>query len=123
MSASRNIRPLRPRSNPRGRPSDAANAGGIAYITFVTSRPNAFNAIYDPTVCVPGAPTETMAPLIDDLTTLLSGSMIAAGVSDEAEIRALWELLQGLGVLSAARHFSPEQARAVYSAVLEGLTS
>src|SRR5690349_14414223 len=55
-------------------PRAALAAGGEAYIRFAVEHPHAFDAVYDPTVCVPGSPTATMAPLID----ALEGALAAA---------------------------------------------
>jgi AcrR family transcriptional regulator len=90
-------------------PVAALVAGGQAYVWFAVERPNAFDVVYDPTVCVPGSPTETMAPLIDELETLLADAAACAGL-DQDDVTAVWGLVHGLGTLSAAGHFPLEAA-------------
>lgn len=102
-------------------PVTALIAGGQAYVRFAVERPNAFDVIYDPTVCVPGAPTETMAPLIGELESLLGGAAIAAGLKDD--ITAVWGLVHGLGTLSAAGHFPLEAAMASCSGALRRMVA
>lgn len=100
-------------------PGDAAGAvraGGIAYIGFAVEHPHAFNAVYDPTVCIPGSPTDTMAPLIDELERILASSAAAAGLESETDVLALWGLMHGLGTLCAAGHFPVQAATAAYGA-------
>lgn len=96
-------------------------AGGVAYIRFAVDRPHAFNAVYDPTVCIPGAPTERMAPLIDDLAVTLGQAVAAAGLSEEEDARSLWATIHGLGTLSAAGHFSVDEAISAYASALNRL--
>lgn len=86
-------------------------SGGQAYIRFAVERPNAFDVVYDPAVCVPGSPTETMKPLIDELESLLGGAVVAAGLSAH-DVTAAWSLVHGLGTLCAAGHFPLETALA-----------
>lgn len=90
-------------------PVSALVAGGQAYVRFAVERPNAFDVVYDPTVCVPGSPTETMAPLIDELETLLADAATGAGL-DQGDVTAVWGLVHGLGTLSAAGHFPLDAA-------------
>lgn len=100
-------------------PSAALLAGGGAYIAFAVDRPHAFEAVYDPTVCVPGAPTETMAPLVEALERVLFGAAAGAGLDSEQEALAVWGLMHGLGMLSAAGHLAREQAQHSYAAALD----
>lgn len=102
-------------------PAAALRAGGAAYIDFAVEHPHAFDAVYDPTVCIPGAPTETMAPLVDALETALFAAAAGAGLSTEADANAVWGLVHGLGTLSAAGHLTPEQARASCAAAFNRL--
>jgi AcrR family transcriptional regulator len=98
-------------------PVAALTAGGQAYIRFAVERPNAFDVVYDPTVCVPGAPTETMAPLIDELESLLGGAVVAVGLS-ESDVTAVWGVVHGLGTLAAAGHFSLDVALESYDSAI-----
>ncbi|MCG1037944.1 TetR-like C-terminal domain-containing protein, partial [Polaribacter sargassicola] len=84
---------------------------GQAYIRFAVERSHAFDAVYDPTVCVPGSPTETMAPLIDELESMLSDAVVAAGLTDD-DVITTWGLVHGLGTLAAAGHFPLDTAMA-----------
>ena len=68
--------------------------------------------IYDPTVCIPGEPSETMAPLIVELEELLAAASIEAGLDGETGVVGVWGLVHGLGTLCAAGHFSLESALA-----------
>lgn len=100
-------------------PVDLVLRGGTAYIRFAVERPNAFAVIYDPTVCVPGAPTETMGPLIVSLETLVADA--AARV--DIDPTALWALVHGLGTLAAAGHFGLDDALAAFETTLGALTT
>ncbi len=90
-------------------PTAALVAAGQAYIRFALERSNAFDVIYDPTVCVPGSPSEAMAPLIAELEQRLAGAVVAAGLSDD-DATPVWGLVHGLGTLAAAGHFPAEVA-------------
>lgn len=93
-------------------------AGGAAYIGFAVAHPHAFNVVYDPLVCVPTQPSETMAPRIERLERVLAETVAATGLVDDAEVRALWGLVHGLGMLCAAGHFTePDALRASDAAI------
>lgn len=92
-------------------PAESLIAGGQAYVRFAVERPNAFDVVYDPAVCIPGSPTQVMAPLIAELETLFGRAAIAAGLG-EADTVACWALVHGLGTLAAAGHFPLEIALA-----------
>lgn len=102
-------------------PREALIGGGSAYIRFAAEHPNAFDVIYDPTVCVPGAPTETMAPLIDELESVLAAAAVSAGLDRVADVAALWGLVHGLGTLSAAGHLTLDDALAAFGATVDRL--
>lgn len=95
--------------------------GGFAYIRFAVEHPHAFDAVYDPTVCVPGSPTATMAPLIDGLEQVLAEGAVAAGLDQSADVVALWGLIHGLGTLCAAGHFTLDDAFAAHAATVDRL--
>jgi len=99
-------------------PRAALTAGGEAYIRFAVEHPHAFDAVYDPTVCVPGSPTATMAPLIDALEGALAAAAAATGLDRPTDVVALWGLIHGLGTLAAAGHFGLDDALASYEALL-----
>ncbi|WP_435747800.1 TetR/AcrR family transcriptional regulator [Microbacterium sp. PMB16] len=104
-----------------GTPRDVLIAGGSAYIRFAIEHPHAFDAVYDPTVCVPGSPTETMAPLIRGLEDTLAAAAVAAGLDDPADVIGLWGLIHGLGTLAAAGHFTLDAALAANTATVDRL--
>ncbi|MFC9985368.1 TetR/AcrR family transcriptional regulator, partial [Microbacterium keratanolyticum] len=74
--------------------------------------------IYDPTVCIPGAPTATMAPLIVELEELLGAAASAVGRGTADEITALWGMVHGLGTLAAAGHFTLAQALSAWDSTV-----
>lgn len=93
-------------------PASATIEGGAAYIRFAVEHPHGFDVIYDPTVCIPGEPSETMAPLIVELEELLAAASIAAGLDGESGVIGVWGLVHGLGTLCAAGHFTLDEALA-----------
>ena len=95
--------------------------GGSAYIRFAVEHPHAFDAVYDPTVCVPGSPTATMAPLIDGLEAVLAEAAVAAGLDRPGDVVSLWGLIHGLGTLAAAGHFTLDDALAAHTSTVERL--
>ena len=97
-------------------PVSALIEGGAAYLRFAVERPNGFDVIYDPTVCIPGAPSEIMAPLIAELENLLGTASAAAGLSGDDAFLGVWGLMHGLGSLCAAGHFPLDAALAAYDA-------
>lgn len=99
-------------------PDAALSAGGAAYIRFAVEQANAFDVIYDPTVCIPGAPTATMAPLIVELEELLGAAASAVGRGTADEITALWGMVHGLGTLAAAGHFTLAQALSAWDSTV-----
>ena len=100
-------------------PRAALRNGGGAYIRFAVEHPNAFEAIYDPTVCVPGSPTATMAPLIAGLEEALGEAALAAGLDRATDAVGFWGLVHGLGTLSAAGHFPVEVALLGYESAVD----
>ncbi len=101
-----------------GDPVSALMAGGGAYVRYAVHNPNGFDVIYDPTVCVPGDPSATMAPLITELEQVLGGAASSAGLDAEADALALWGLVHGLGTLCAAGHFDLDAALAAGEAAI-----
>ncbi|WP_217180658.1 TetR/AcrR family transcriptional regulator [Streptomyces sp. AC495_CC817] len=91
-------------------PRSALVAGGGAYLRFAIERPHGFDVVYDPSVCIPGEPTATMAPLIDELERLLGDASVAAGLDTPADALAVWGLVHGLGTLCAAGHLPLDAA-------------
>lgn len=93
-------------------PRSAAIEGGAAYIRFAVEHPHGFDVIYDPTVCIPGEPSETMAPLIAELEELLGAAVAAAGLEGQSGVTGAWGLVHGIGTLCAAGHFTLDDALA-----------
>ncbi len=93
-------------------PASAVIEGGAAYIRYAVEHPNGFDVIYDPTVCVPGEPSETMAPLITELEELLGAASVAAGLDGQTGLIGVWGLVNGLATLCAAGHFALDDALA-----------
>lgn len=96
-------------------PRERLIALGVAYVTHAAEHPHAFNAIFDPDICVPGAPSERMAPLIkrnEDLLDSLVRDMCPG--KSEAEIGALgaglWGAAHGMATLVVAGHLPVEVA-------------
>lgn len=102
-------------------PRAALTDAGSAYIRFAVEHPHAFDAVYDPTVCVPGSPTATMAPLIDGLEAVLAEGVAAAGLDRPTDAVVVWGLIHGLGTLAAAGHFTLDDALVAYAAALDRL--
>lgn len=94
---------------------DRLRALGVAYIRFAATQPHAFEAVYDPTVCVPGQPTERMAPLIAELEQLVGEVTAAVGIT---EAQAMWGLVHGLGTLVGSGHVQLDDALAEYQGLL-----
>lgn len=104
-------------------PTGALIGGGAAYIRFAVERPNGFDVIYDPAVCVPGQPTETMAPLIAELEGAFGEVAAAVGLPAEVDTLGVWGLVHGLGTLCAAGHMGLDDALAACSSTLERMLS
>ncbi len=98
-------------------PMQALVAGGCAYIRFAVDRPNAFDVVYDPAVCIPGSPTEIMGSLIDELESLFAAAVVAAGLTSD-DMAAVWGLAHGLGTLSAAGHLPVEAASTSFESAI-----
>ncbi|WP_105565648.1 TetR/AcrR family transcriptional regulator [Microbacterium halophytorum] len=88
---------------------------GRAYVGYAIAHPQAFGVVFDPEVCVPGHPTETMAPLIRANEELLADVIREAAPELEPDARAsaeagLWAFVHGLAELIIAGHLPPEVA-------------
>lgn len=80
-----------------------------AYVGYAQDHPHGFGIVFDPEVCVPGRPSEAMAPLIR-----ANEEMIAEVVADaapeldaatrEAAVAGVWGLAHGLATLVVAGH-------------------
>lgn len=102
--------------DPEGAPHVAALAGGLAYIGYAAEYPERFRVVYDPDVCVPGVPTATMAPLIEEMEQLLVDAVSPLAPDADAEAltaltTAAWGGVHGLAELIVAGHVQLEEAR------------
>ncbi|WP_072312927.1 TetR/AcrR family transcriptional regulator [Agrococcus sp. Marseille-P2731] len=107
-----------------GAPAMRLRALAHDYVTFASARPHVFAVIYDPSVCVPGSPTETMAPLIAAEEALLADTVRAAlpeieGQAAASMAAAMWGTVHGLAQLSQAGHLPLEGALSAVDALLD----
>ena len=100
-------------------PDPAARVRALAddYVNFALKRPHVFAAIYDPTICVPGSPTPTMAPLIEQQEQILAQAAgeLNPGSSPEQVATlaaAMWGAAHGLAELGRAGHLPPSACSA-----------
>ena len=101
--------------DPEEAPHAAALAGGLAYIGYAAEYPERFRVVYDPDVCVPGSPTATMAPLIEEMEQLLVDAVSPLAPDADAEAltaltTAAWGGVHGLAELIVAGHVRLEEA-------------
>ena len=98
-----------------------AVAVGMAYISYAVEHPNAFTAIFDPEICVPGAPTETMGALIEANEQLLADVVLAAWGTDDLDARCagFWATVHGLATFVIAGHLPAEAAIPALRAVID----
>lgn len=103
-------------------PADRLLAVAVAYVEYAARHPHPFSAIYDPEICVPGAPTETMAALIEENEALVARAVGEAwGEADlEARTAGVWAAAHGVATLAVAGHLTAAQARSALRAVLAG---
>lgn len=96
-------------------------AVGSAYLTYAVEHPHAFSAIFDPEVCVPGAPSEAMAPLIEANERLLADVARPVWGEDGLDLRCagLWGAVHGLATLVIAGHLPTEAGVPALAAVIE----
>lgn len=98
---------------------------GWAYIDFALRRPHAFAAIYDPEICVPGAPTPTMAPLIAEMEESAARAarvlVPEAGAEQVAALAAaMWGSVHGLAQLGMAGHLAEGECAAALDVLVAG---
>lgn len=102
-----------------------ARAVGWEYIDFALTRPHAFAAIYDPEICIPGAPTSTMAPLIEEMEQILDdvAHRLSPNVATEeraALAAAIWASVHGLAQLGMAGHLERDACAAALDVLVDG---
>ncbi|WP_447522782.1 TetR/AcrR family transcriptional regulator [Salinibacterium sp. NYA9b] len=100
----------------QGRESaDAARAHavtiGAAYVGYAADYPERFRLIYDPSVCIPGAPSAEMKPLLEQVEGILARATAALLPPEQqapaaALGTAVWGVVHGLAELVVAGHIS-----------------
>lgn len=104
-------------------PRSRALALGRAYLHYALAHPHAFNAIYDPTICVPNDPTPENAPLLgrlDEIVAEVSASVVPDAAPTEREVAgvALWSGVHGAALLASTGHISGDSASAAIELLL-----
>lgn len=111
-----------------GDPADSARRRAVAvcraYARYAAEYPERFRIIYDPEVCVPGAPSETMAPLITEMEQMVAQAAEAMLPDGTPEAQAalatgLWGSVHGLAELVVAGHIEPDQVDPALIAVVD----
>ncbi|KJC63963.1 TetR/AcrR family transcriptional regulator [Agreia bicolorata] len=97
---------------------------GTAYVRYAAEYPERFRVIYDPAVCVPGAPSAEMAPLISAVEKILmhATKAISPSVSDTTLVAlttGVWGAVHGLAELVIAGHITPKQAEPALVALFD----
>jgi AcrR family transcriptional regulator len=97
---------------------------GAAYIAYAAEYPERFRIIYDPTVCVPGAPSADMAPLITGVETILMNATkeISPTASDTTLVAlttGVWGAVHGLAELVIAGHIPSHEAEPALIALFD----
>ncbi|WP_236555311.1 TetR/AcrR family transcriptional regulator [Plantibacter sp. T3] len=104
-------------------PREAAVRIGSTYVHYAAQHPERFRLIYDPEVCVPGSPSEAMAPLIGGVEALLAETTASLAPGAEPQVvaaltTAVWAAVHGLAELVVAGHISEVEARPALEALL-----
>lgn len=104
-------------------PRAAAVRIGSTYVHYAAQHPERFRLIYDPEVCVPGSPSEAMAPLIGGVEALLAETTASLAPGAEPQViaaltTAVWAAVHGLAELVVAGHISEAEARPALEALL-----
>ncbi|NUJ87918.1 TetR/AcrR family transcriptional regulator [Plantibacter sp. MCCC 1A11337] len=104
-------------------PQETAVRIGSTYVHYAAQHPERFRLIYDPEVCVPGSPSEAMAPLIGGVEALLAETTASLAPGAEPQViaaltTAVWAAVHGLAELVVAGHISEAEARPALEALL-----
>lgn len=104
-------------------PREAAVRIGSTYVHYAAQHPERFRLIYDPEVCVPGSPSEAMAPLIGGVEALLAETTASLAPGAEPQViaaltTAVWAAVHGLAELIVAGHISEAEAGPALEALL-----
>ncbi|WP_156760323.1 TetR/AcrR family transcriptional regulator [Microbacterium karelineae] len=95
-----------------------------AYIDYALDQPAGFGIVFDPEICVPGAPTAEMGLLIAENEALIA-EVVADRLGDadpamhEAAAQGAWALVHGLSQLIATGHLP----RAAAETAIDGLSA
>jgi len=84
---------------------------GVTYVGYAADYPERFRLIYDPNVCIPGAPSAEMKPLLEQMEGVLARATAALLPADQAPPAAelgtaVWGVVHGLAELVVAGHIS-----------------
>ncbi len=96
---------------------------GMAYVGYAAEHPERFHLIYDPEICIPGAPSETRAPLIEQVETILATTTAALlpgapAAAISALATAVWGTVHGLAELVVTGHILVAEAEPALTALL-----
>lgn len=102
---------------------DHAVRVGMAYVGYAANYPERFRVIYDPEICIPGAPSEERAPLIEHVESILAtttAALLPGSPPDEvgALATAVWGVVHGLAELVVTGHISLTEAEPALAALL-----
>ncbi|MGX9346063.1 TetR/AcrR family transcriptional regulator [Microbacterium sp. KNMS] len=94
-----------------------------AYVGYAREHPHGFGIVFDPEVCVPGHPSEAMAPLIRANEELIAAVVAQAAPelddpTREAAVAGVWGLAHGLATLVVAGHIDAGQVDAGIDGVI-----
>lgn len=98
---------------------------GEAYVSYAITHPNEFQLIFDPDISPPGSPPLGLAPVIENHTALLHGTVEAAlhagylpHGDPDAISAALWSQVHGLAHLILLGHLPAEAAGMILRALV-----
>tara|TARA_R110000751_G_scaffold58228_1_gene123056 strand:- start:88 stop:618 length:531 start_codon:yes stop_codon:yes gene_type:complete len=100
-----------------------ATAIGAAYVGYAADHPERFRLIYDPKVCIPGAPSAAMEPLLHSVEEILAAATAALIPGGEPAAVAtlatgVWGAVHGLAELVVAGHISRAEVPPALEALL-----
>lgn len=100
-----------------------ATAIGVAYVGYAADHPERFRLIYDPKVCIPGAPSAAMEPLLHSVEEILAAATAALIPGGEPAAVAtlatgVWGAVHGLAELVVAGHISRAEVPLALEALL-----
>jgi AcrR family transcriptional regulator len=89
--------------------ASAIHAIMSAYVDYAVAHPQGFALVFDPEICIPGAPSAEMAPLIRANEELIAEAVVVvdptlSGERLEATVAGAWSLAHGMATLVVAGH-------------------